>query len=958
MRLLSAGSKSLLNNIKQKPQGPVRLIANHPLVQGLFECVMFTEGAGNTKELVTGRPVRMIGSTSWTNSVQGSAGKPAGGSTTYANSHFESAYHGSPFAAGGDFTLRMVHYYLPPGGAALVVNSAGDNSLFAQITGAGTSCAIGGDYSGGDITNFFPRVANTINDVVIVRKMSVGNFDSYYNGVFDKSYGVNGYNHTTYTSGISLSYGGGHPSINSGNNSPIIAIQIWSRALSLREIQGLYADPYQFVAPQETLITIFSPPTIRDLAGDLAVTPAFAGETADFFALTGDLAPSTTFAGETADLFVLAGDLPVTPTFAADTTNSLLTGLAGNLPVTPAFAAETADLFALAGDLSATPGFAAGLAGFANLAGDLAPSVAFAGSITSTAINISFGSLGPAINAKLWGVNYSWNLVPQATFPAWATMYNTTIGCLSYTHPSGWNGENYHWDTNTMDAWANWTPGGAVGEAVVPFVAAVASNPVTSVLPAEDYVLGSTNPATGLPWTLADMVARIQAIFTGGYAAGVGSVILGNEFWNYAGAHVVATRQTILASYCTLAANIIPWIRTNYPSVKIYVTGEWLSQTNWVTGAAQPWGITTDFAQLQSQISALSAAAWAAIDGVAIHNYAGTDTTLELWSQVAPTVASIQSITGKTVVSTEWAATKDRTDQDSAHNYKFGVKNTQVMLLIADQMAMSGVQAASFWPDCYTSVNIAMADTTFTVVQYNGLLMNWLAKYIYGTYLNVNDGGFPSIAAANSPSQVTIIFAAAQDGRLDVSLAMGSYTTVVAATVMYHPTPNTNTTDYTAQSTTLPVTVAGGNANFSLNIGGAGRGPGWEIAILTLSAPAFADLAGNLAPSVSFVGDIAVTTAPVFVLLSGNLAPSVVLAGDTTGIFYLQSAGSPFGDGAYGLGMYSRVPGAFSVAPVFSADILVRSIGWRPAPPCPPSTWTPADPCAPVVWEEVEPCSG
>ena len=643
----------------------------------------------------------------------------------------------------------------------------------------------------------------------------------------------------------------------------------------------------------------------------------------------------TTLTGSTVDL---AGDLSLSTAFAADTANLL--ALAGDLSPSIAFAAPTvASDKALVGDLAPSTTFAADTANFMALSGDLAPSVAFAASgIITNSISISLGATGPAINPNLWGVNYSWNLVPQASFAAWDTMYETTIGCLSYTHPSGWNGENYLWDTNTMKAWANWTPGGSVGEAVVPFAAAVSPGAVCSVLPAEDYILGKTNPATSAPWTLSDMVARIQAIFTGGYAAGVGSVILGNEFWNYAGANNVATRQTLLASYCTLAANIIPWIRTNYPSVKIYVTGEWLSQTNWVTGAAQPWGITTDFAQLQSQISALSTAAWSAIDGVAIHNYAGTDTAFELWSQIAPTVASIQSITGKTVISTEWAATKDRTDQDSSHNYKFGVKNTQVMLLIADQMAMSGVQAAAFWPDCYGSVNIAMADATFTVVQFNGQLMKWLAGQISGTYLNVNDAGYPSIASVNAAGQATLIFAAAQDGALNVSLAMGSYTNVASATVMYHPTPNTNTNDYTALTTPLSVTVAGGNATFTLNPGGAGRGPGWEIAILTLYQVGNKDFVGDLSPSVGFAASLASDKA-----LAGDLSPSTTFAGETADYFALVGdlspstifgaaiasdkalvgdlapsaafaadlttavgVGSQYGKNAYGVGMYSR----------------------------------------------------
>ena len=648
----------------------------------------------------------------------------------------------------------------------------------------------------------------------------------------------------------------------------------------------------------------------QDLAGDfnldssswLAASSLTTGTTKTFI---GDCAPTTDFGG---DLTVssgappvdLAGDLSPSVTLSADFSGfiDLTTGF---LAPSTMFSAALSNLIDLStGDLSPTTAiaFSATLTGFVDLAGNLSPSVAYSGGISTGLVNISFGSRGPAINPNLWGINYSWNIVPQATFPTWNTMYENSIGCLSYTHPSGWNGENYLWQSNTMNAWNNWVPGTAVGEAVVPFVAAVAPGTVTSVLPAEDYILGRTNPATSAPWTLADMVARIQAIFTGGYLNNVVGVILGNEFWNYAGASNPTTRAALLQSYCTLAANIIPWIRTNYPGMKIYVTGQWLIPS----GGA--WVYGTDFVTLKNSITAISPAAWAAVDGICIHNYAGTDTTAELWSQIAPTVAQIIADTGKVVISTEWAATKDRTDQDSGHNYKFGIKNTQVMLLCADQMAKSGVQAASFWPDCFSSVNIAMADATFTVVQFNGQLMNWLAHNIQGTYLNINSGGLPAIAADNG-LQVTLILAAAQDGQVNVTLALGTYTGVSSATVMYHPTPNTNTNDYTALTTTLPVTVAGGNATFSLNIGGAGRGPGWEIALLTLTKP-ITDLAGDMSVAPSFAAD---------------LTP-------------LVGVGSAYGKNAYGKGMYSRqypagtvdLVGDLPVVPALAGSALISTL--------------------------------
>jgi hypothetical protein len=655
----------------------------------------------------------------------------------------------------------------------------------------------------------------------------------------------------------------------------IAAVMVSGSFTPLTQLRSVAQRPWDFWHPVtlDNLIAI-KPPAggAVDLAGDISVIPVFAADTANLLAEVGDLSVTPTFAGETADLFALVGDLASSITLAADVAVS--PALTGDIAPAITFSAGLTFFQNMGGDLSVTPVFSATPTGAVDLVGNLSPSTVLAAGIAKvgTAVSISLGSTGAAINPNLWGVNYSWNLVPQASFAAWNTMYETTIGVKSYTHPSGWNGENYLWPTNTMNAWNNWVPGTAVGEDVVSFAAAVSPGTVTSVLPMEDYILGNTNPATSAPWTLTDMVARIQAIFTGGFISGsVIGVILGNEFWNYAGANVPATRATYLQSYCTLAANVIPWIRTNYPSVKIYVTGQWLDQVG------PTWVYSTDFVTLKNSISAISSAAWTAVDGIAIHNYAGTDTTLEHWAQIAPTVASIIADTGKTVISTEWAATKDRTDQSNGENYKFGIKNTQVMLLIADQMAKSGVQAASFWPDVFGSVNIAMADAAFSVVQFNGRLMNWMAGRITGTYLNVNNGGYPSLAAQNSASTATLIFAATQDGQLNVTLAMGSYASVTAATVMYHPTPNTNTNDYTALTSTLPVTVAGGNATFSLNIGGAGRGPGWEIAILTLQQPVTQDLAGNLSPSIALAGD----TADLFAAV-GDLAPSITLGADLT----------------------------------------------------------------------------
>jgi hypothetical protein len=256
--LLARTRSGIILGPTRKPAGPAVLDFSHPLTRGIFDCLIFNEGAGNVRNLVPGAPdATIVGSgttagtiASWETTSAGLAGRTYGESAAAASSSFQIPYHGNWVAA--DFSVRLVFYPItyPASFTTTLVNPANGAVWFCLYISAISSLVNFFEVGGQNVTPIPATVSIpllTISDLVITRSGSLVTF--YVNGVASGT--ASGSTGTTYSSG-SLSLGGGDGAGDLGSNADFISMQTWTRALSATEVLSLYLDPYQFLSVSET----------------------------------------------------------------------------------------------------------------------------------------------------------------------------------------------------------------------------------------------------------------------------------------------------------------------------------------------------------------------------------------------------------------------------------------------------------------------------------------------------------------------------------------------------------------------------------------------------------------------------------------------------------------------------------------------------------------------------------
>jgi hypothetical protein len=423
------------------------------------------------------------------------------------------------------------------------------------------------------------------------------------------------------------------------------------------------------------------------------------------------------------------------------------------------------------------------------------------------------------IDPHLYGINFNWQRVGAARFPAWNAALRRWARYTLIHFPGGWNSEHYDWAANQELRWVNHLGRPYGGEE---YGRGVDPSMLLKSVPEADFVTPSL-PATRNPASLPD-VARLSAQLVSRYGigrayAGHGVKIwdIGNEWWLQRGGkrHPWARAEN-LQRYAALVAAAVPMMEAADPAIDIFAGADW-----------QDPG---EFAELRARVGPR---AWGQLAGVSVHTYCGM-TAPPLCASIPAAMARIRSITGKDrVFDSQWLVKRGSSEGN------FGIRNANFLVSAIQDLALARMAGAIIWPvtDFVPELNFISAD--YSQPYASGLLFGWMAKYYEGEALGT-EGELPA-AAARSTDGVTVIVAARNSGPRTVRIPLQGtgLSAVTRAKVLYSTAPDDPLLSRIARIANLPATIirqAGkpDAVQFVVNPGTPGRGSGWEIARVTL----------------------------------------------------------------------------------------------------------------------------
>lgn len=229
---------------KLSPATASKIDWSHPLSYGLFDCLIWHEGAIPPINLASPSIVTTrIGSPTAALTQLGPAGQTQG-SNAYAIPH-----HGEiSGAANNDLAIRVLFKPVSwsAGGFDVLFDKGSggsrDLSVFVDNSGNLSFVVVGQNSAFGSATT--AMMAGAIWDFVLTRE--VGVVKVYINGVLIKSVaGINTFDPVAAQLGFGYNASGGGDS----GNHQFITAQVWRRALNASEVLGLYLDPFAFLVP-------------------------------------------------------------------------------------------------------------------------------------------------------------------------------------------------------------------------------------------------------------------------------------------------------------------------------------------------------------------------------------------------------------------------------------------------------------------------------------------------------------------------------------------------------------------------------------------------------------------------------------------------------------------------------------------------------------------------------------
>ncbi len=398
-----------------------------------------------------------------------------------------------------------------------------------------------------------------------------------------------------------------------------------------------------------------------------------------------------------------------------------------------------------------------------------------------------------AIPSLAYGINNDWRQVPSTTFTAFETKLNT-FGYSTMRYPGGFESEYYAWTSNTTPSWPN-TPA-APGATPAQVLSKAPS--ATFVLRTREYI---NNPTTANKTMLSDLAFNLVTQ----YKNQVTVWEVGNEWYNFGG-----NRATNLQNYIAVAKAIAWRIKDADPTAVVFISADWTT----------PADITT--------MKNAFGNAWAKVDGVNLHIYAGDIDPDHNFSQVQSRIAQAKTNSGLSkIYVSEWNSSKAYT----GNKVHLQGANTQMHLMW--HMLRGGIYAAAIWPPVNSIPGLNLTNNDYSANYANGMAFDWMSADLTGLALNVTHQAIPAIAAREG-NRLVIFLLGYDKGAYDVTINLNGYTasSVASANVMYSLAPNTATTPTVSNVT---ATLASNKVTVKINQGGTTRGANYEIIRIVLN---------------------------------------------------------------------------------------------------------------------------
>ncbi|WP_372755722.1 hypothetical protein [Mariniflexile sp.] len=335
------------------------------------------------------------------------------------------------------------------------------------------------------------------------------------------------------------------------------------------------------------------------------------------------------------------------------------------------------------------------------------------------------------INPEIFGVNNDWKQVPNTSFSAFAS----TLNGIDYSimrYPGGWESEFYDWETNTTPGWdsAPTNPGASFTTLKANVANFSIVIPTTTAM---DKALGSTQFNTALQALKLTAEKAINKV--GINEAGI--IEIGNEWWlQWAGG---VNRAEKLAKYTQIAMNLAEHIDQKYPDhrFKLLVNGDYTKPE--------------EFTTMKQQFTK----AYDAIDGVALHTYAGYQTDTHNMSDLESRIKACAdnfNPNKQFVYLSEWMPSRDYNDR------ALYMEAANIIPDMIQIYARAKADAAAFWPPINTSIpGLGLTNWNYSTVFPVGQIFGELSRSYKGHALKTTSNRY-HVAAALNDSQTMVVF--------------------------------------------------------------------------------------------------------------------------------------------------------------------------------------------------------
>ena len=380
------------------------------------------------------------------------------------------------------------------------------------------------------------------------------------------------------------------------------------------------------------------------------------------------------------------------------------------------------------------------------------------------------------ISTALFGVNNNWRTITNTDYPIFENKLES-INYQGIRFPGGWESEFYDWNTDTTPGWSRTpaSPGASISTIL-------ASNPPTLsiVVPSADAM---NLPIWSTEWYAAIQVLKNKAV-TAINAAGENNILsveFGNEWWLQFGGGV--SRASKLTKYSHIAKRVIKHIRLAFPNsnFKILVNGDFTVPSEFTT-MNTIFGSDIQYA-----------------DGVALHPYAGYDSSTHNILNVKSNIIACRDNFGKSYVHlSEWAPSK------AYNNNKVYAQGANVMVELIHEFGRSGADAGAFWPPKNTSINgLGLFNFNYNTTYPTAQLFGDMVDNYTGDALSTATNGDLRAVASRDGDRVTVYVSGMDEPNTTVRLRVvgGSGNQTVVSSMEFIPGDTSNT------AAALPMTL-------------------------------------------------------------------------------------------------------------------------------------------------------